>query len=78
MLNNLDQVGFSYSMQIGPDNQTVIGTHAPNIFPTSFNYHVISALGYGADYYITTNMISISIEVSKIDMSSVLVSFYTD
>jgi hypothetical protein len=48
-------------MQVGSDNQSVTVTHAPNIFPITVNYHVVSALGYGADYLISTNMISLSV-----------------
>jgi len=65
-------------MSTGPNNQTVTATHAPLIYPTSINYKIIAAMGYGTDYYIGSQTISISIEVSIIDISSVLVSFYTD
>jgi hypothetical protein len=78
LLFYIDQVSFSYVSQIGSKNQTVIATHAPPVFPISINYRLISSLGYGADYSIISNTISLSVEVQKIDATSVSISFYTD
>jgi hypothetical protein len=56
--NNVDQVGLTFTAGSGPLNVTGNFAHSPDISPTSINYRMFGSTGFGSDYVVSLNTLS--------------------
>jgi hypothetical protein len=55
----LDQVGLTFTSGSGSLNVTGNFAHSPDISPTNINYKMFGSTGFGSDYSITANTLSL-------------------